>query len=456
MKGKIKTARRKASRLHGATAQFVSLVDAGANETPFTMIKSRNGAKAMTIKKRGKAKTAQRKSHKPLSGNKKSEASVETRTETMIAKMVFDGDVFENEDQVRAYIEEAEWDAEDIEIVQNDDGSFEARSSGLTDDDFEKIGKVDTEEEGVEAFVGQREVEVEAKDADDDEDEDDEEDDEEEEEEEEDDEAETAAKAAAAKKAKSKAEPKKTPAKKADDKKPEPLSKRAEFIKKRKEAQAEAETVAKFDAWDAKYSKGNNTLAETIKAGMQYDGTPPGFFEVQAAFGGAISNIVSGDGMPEGNKQEALNKAAMEFAEIIGALDTYFDEFINADAELVEKAFPEPEKREAIVKWAEGYGDFVAGKVPAAQLVAKTANDQAALAIDYNALSEGMAESIAKTLKPIMDKVDGVSETVQAMSTRSPTKKAADPEDGGSAGDRTVATKKQEAAAADFGKRFLG
>lgn len=57
MKGKIKSARRKASKLHGAEATFVSLVDAGANETPFTIVKSADGAKAMPITKR---KTPQR------------------------------------------------------------------------------------------------------------------------------------------------------------------------------------------------------------------------------------------------------------------------------------------------------------------------------------------------------------------------------------------------------------
>ena len=244
MRGKIKTARREASKLHGATATYVSLVDAGANETPFTMIKSKDGAKAMTIKKR---KTAA-KSHKPLTSAKKGGSdAVETRTETLIAKMVFDGDMFEDEQSVRDYIAKAEWEADEIEVVQNSDGDWEARSDGLTDDDFTKIGKVDTDEDGVEAFVGQREVEVKTEDAsDDDTDEDD-------------DEAETEAKSDddAEDEAETEAKSDDDDAEDEDDDaeaatteekgKKKPMSKRSAFLKRRNEAKAK-ETVAKLDA----------------------------------------------------------------------------------------------------------------------------------------------------------------------------------------------------------------
>lgn len=462
MRAKIKTARKKASKLHGATAQFVSLVDAGANETPFTIIKSKDGAKAMTIKKRGTAgkKTTQSKSHKPLTtGQKKSEGSKETRSETMIAKMVFDASVFETEAEVKSYIVEAEWDAEGIVITKNDEDDWEARVEGVSDEDFIKLDKVATDEEGVEAYVGMREVEIEAKASDDEDDEeaDDSDGDTEvtqkadDEDEEDDDEDEEEVEASM--------DGKKKPAKKAE----ENLTKRQRFLKDRREAVAKAETVKKFDAWDARFSKGN-TLAETIKAGMQYDGTPPGFHEVQAAFSGAVANIVGGDDMPAENKQDALNKAAMEFAEIIGGLDSFFDDFLNAEEEIVAKAFPEEETREAIAKWAEGFGDFASGQLVETKAVAKVKKAAetpvtGTAAIDYNAIGTALADSVAKSLEPIIKQVEDVSEAVTAIATRAPTKKAADPDDSGNAGPRKVKTKAegdQPTAVERFAKSFLG
>lgn len=450
MRGKIKTARKKASKLHGATATYVSLVGAGANETPFTMIKSKAGAKAMTIKKR---KTAA-KSHKPLTSAKKGgKDAVETRTETLIAKMVFDGDLFEDEQSVRDYISKAEWEAEDIEVVQNSDGNWEARSDGLTDEDFSKIGKVDTEEEGVEAFVGQREVEVTAKTeeaSEDDEDTDDNSDDIDEvdatetetkssEDEDDDEEEEEASKEVGKKK---------------------PVSKRKAFLNRRKETKAK-ETVTKFDAWDARFSKGN-TLAKTLAAGMEWDGLPPGYYDVQAAAQSAFANIVADDGMTSEQKQEALNKAAMEMAEIIGGLDTFFDMYLEADEETMAKAFEDKDHRTAISKWADGYADFVADDMSAPEKVAKSDSDTGT-AIDYSKVSETVQDIIAKAVGPLSERLDGMSETVEAISTRAPTKKAAAPEDGGSAGPRKV---KQKAGASNegeaddklqrFGKSFFG
>ena len=458
MRGKIKTARREASKLHGATATFVSLVDAGANETPFTMIKSKDGAKAMTIKKR---KTAAKKSHKPLTSAKKGGSdAVETRTETLIAKMVFDGDMFEDEQSVRDYIEKAEWEADEIEVVQNSDGDWEARSDGLTDEDFTKIGKVDTDEDGVEAFVGQREVEVKTEDTSDDDtdEEDDEADTEAKSDDDADDEAETETKDDASDDDAEDEDD--APAATTEEKgKKKPVSKRSAFIKRRKETKAK-ETVAKFDAWDARFSKGN-TLAKTLADGMEWDGLPPGYYDVQAAAQSAFANIVSDEGLTPEQKQEALNKAALDMAEIVGGLDTFFDAYVGADEETVAKAYDDDKERVAVAKWADGYADFVADE-PAPETVAKAAGD-ASVAIDYSKVTETVQDIIAKAVGPLTEQIDAVSETVEAISTRAPTKKAAAPEDGGSAGPRKVkqkagASKEDEGpdATERFAKSFLG
>lgn len=440
MRGKIKTARKEASKLHGAEATFVSLVDAGANETPFTIVKSADGAKAMSIKKRSKTK----KSHKAL-GTKKKAATPETTTETLIAKMVFSSEHFADEAAVEAYIDEAEWEAETVSIVKNDDGNFEARPNGLEDDDFTKIAKVNLDGEdgveGVEAYVGERQVEVEG-DADDEDDDDTEvttetksdedKDEDDDEDEDEDDDAETEEKAKGKKKptySKGKA----TPAKKAAPK--QKLSKRQQFLAKRADARSKE---VKFDQWDAHFSKGN-TLAKTLKDGMSWDGTPPGFYDVQAAFNSAVANIVTDDGM-EGGKQEALNKAAADYSEIIGGLDTFFDAYVESDEETIAKAFDDEDEREALSKWAEDFADFANSADDEAPAVEKKTVKKAAL---QSTASEGadttnVVALVQKALEPVVKQVEGIGETVEALSTRAPTKKAADATDGDPAAPRAL------------------
>lgn len=445
MRGKIKTARRKASKLHGATASWVSLVDAGANQTPFTITKAAKGANPMAIKKRTSTTGRLKKSHQKLKTNK-DDAAKDVTVENRIAKMVFSTEHFEDEAAVEAYLEEAEWEAEETSITKSEDGStWEVRADGLVDDDFLKMQKVETDDEGVDAYVGQIEV-TKTDDADvEDEDGDDKDGDEEsvaksddDTDAEEDDEIETVdAEGDAAASEEEKGKGKKKPYMKSGDKPKTKLSKRAEFIKKRKEA--ERNTEKKFDAWDARYSKGN-TLAKTLQDGMAWDGVPPGFYEVQAAFNSAVSNIVSGEEVADANKQEALNKAALDYAEIIGGLDTFFDDYIEAESETVQAAFENDEEQlEAVKKWADEFGDYVAGISEAPQKIEKS--DAAPAAIDYNEFGDRVATSIADALQPVMKEVGEIAETVQAMATRTPTKKAADPDDTAPAGARVVSTK---------------
>ncbi len=437
MRGKIKSTRKEVSKLHGANATFVSLVDAGANETPFTIVKSKDGASAMSIKKRGK--TTAKKSHKrTVSPKGKSAKAVETVEETRVASMVFASAQFETEADVQAYIDDAEWDASEITIAKNDDGDWEARADGLTDDDFDKIAEVNLDEEGVSAFVGKRSVEVDAEDASEEDDDDDgeeenldkseddadedEEDDAEEDEDDAEDEDEPVAKSAP--KAKAKAKKAANPQVK--------LSKRAQFLKKRSE---ERVTEKKFDQWGAYFSKGN-TIGKALKDGMAWDGVPPGYYDVQAAFNSAVANIVSDEDMGAG-KQDALNKAASEYAEIIGGLDTFFDAYVESDTETVAKSFEDDDAREALSKWAEGFGDFVAGETEEPKAVAKSA------VVNNTGFDDDKVTQLFKeALEPVAASVAAVTEQVEAIATRSPTKKAVDAEDGTAASPRAL--KKRE------------
>lgn len=422
MRAKVKTTRRKASKLHGATAGYVSLVDRGANETPFKMVKSAEGAGAMSIKKR---KTVAA-SHKKITSGKKAEAET-PKTKTVMAKMVFSQDVFEDESDVREWIEKAEWDAEGISITDDGDGNYVARPEGTTDESFTRMSKVDPESEGVEAYVGEMIVKSEDDDADDDDAEDDAEDDEDDADGDDEDEGDEADKEVkdADKAKETKTEDKPAPAK---------LSKRAEFIAKAKS------TVAKFSGWDAFYSK-KSTLAEALKAGMSWDATPPGFYDVQSAFNGVVQSILSDDA--EGlNKAEALSKAAADYADILVGMDTFFDAYINAGEETVKKTFDTADTPEKLSKWAEGYAQFVAGVAEAPATVAKESVKKAAdpaVAIDHKSI----AELVAKAVEPLAAKVDDVAGVVTKLSDRRQTKKSADLADAGT-GDAPTKERKAE------------
>ncbi len=422
MRAKVKSVRRKASHLHGSTAGYLSLVDRGANETPFKMIKSAEGAGAMGIKKR---KTTEAKSHKKIATGKKSETSP-TTTKTVMAKMVFDQEIFEDEAAVRDWIEKAEWDAEGVSITDDGDGSFVARPEGTTDESFTRLAKVDAESEGVEAFVGTMLVKA---DDDEDDDEDDDDDADADDGDDEDDE-EVEEKGYGKKKpmaAKEKAkddkakDAEKESAKKADDKPATPakLSKRAEFIAKAKSS------VKKFSGWDAFYAK-KSTLSAALEAGMQWDSTPPGFYDVQAAFNGVVTAILGEESMPEGSKEESLKKAAADYADILIGLDQFFDAYIEAGEETVTKAIGD--KAEKLSKWAEGYAQFVGGETEApVKAVKESVKKSDDAAIDHKRIED----LIAKAVEPLTGKIAEVAGVVVKMSERRPTKKAADTTDAG-------------------------
>jgi len=400
MRAKVKKIKQKASQLHGASATYVSLVDRGAAETPFTVIKAAKGDGAMGIKKRTQ------KSHKKVDPGTQTKADDEKLvTKTVMAKMLFDQDLFEDEAAVREWIEKAEWEADGIEITDSGDGFYVARPEGTTDESFARIGKVDTETDGVEAYVGEMQVKAddeEPSDDDDATDDDTEEDD-----------------------ADDNADAGDEPATetKVEDKPKKPLSKRAEFIAK------SAQKIVKFDGWDAFYSK-KSDLAESIKAGMAWDKTPPGFYDVQAAFNGTIAGILGSEDLDTSAKQGALTKAAGEYADIISGLDMFFDTFVNASEDTMTKAVGD-EARESIAKWAEGYAQFVASEgadVGAAtqKKADKPIREQKAAEPKADFDVSKIEDLIKKAVEPLSTQVNEVVGTVQKMADRRPSKKSVD------------------------------
>ena len=399
MQAKVKTARKKASRLHGAKATFVSLVDRGANETPFTIIKSHtskneNGDNTMGIKRRKVAdsKTKTTKSHKAIGSAKRDDKT--PVLEKRMVSLSFSSDVYADEAAVEAALKNTDWEGELVITKNAKSGDFEVREDGLTDDDFEKIAKVDTPDKGVTAFIGMYAINEEDDDADEEEEEVQDSDTSEEEEEEEEE---------------VQASEKVKPKKKA-------LSKRSKYLKARKDASK----LEKFDVWDAKYG-GGDTISKVLEDGMSYDGVPPGVYEVTAAYGAVISNVLKSND-DHADKRTALAKAAVEVATIIADIDEYFETFLDQAEEVVAKVF-KGDNLGHITKWADGHADFLNGDGFAPVAVKKNV-DVAAPTIDYSKLAKAVSEEVGESIEAISDSVADMQRDVEALTNLSQVSKA--------------------------------
>lgn len=428
MKSRRKAAKLSVQRIIEPEAGYISLVDRGANKTPFTVVK-REGHGTMAIKKRGSKKSLKVKKQQP---------PAQTATHTAIAKMVFDAEQFETEAEVLAKVEEMEWEVTALVVTKNDNGDFVVAEEGRDDDFFETISEVETDEDGVSAFVGRYSQTVEASDApaaDADEDADEDADgepeaigksDDDEDGEGADDDAEADADAD------EDAEDGDDDAAADDDaddapEQPAKVSKRKQFLKK-----SQKQRVKKFSFWDAYYSD-DTTLAGVIKEGMSYDDTPPGFEELSISFTTAIKNILSSEDIDD--KKARLDALAAEYAAMLYALDQFFEAFLDADEATLAKSV---ENVDRLTKWAEGY----AAQSSDEEVEAPANDEPVKVAKSAKAdKTQSVEDLLKKALGPITEQVSALGETVADMSTRQTSRKAVSVEDGNSAETQTKSDK---------------
>jgi hypothetical protein len=395
------------------------------------MIKSAEGMGAMSVgikKRTNLAPVNVSKSHKQLNTGRKAEAPA-TIKKTVMAKIVFAKTEFPDQASVEDWIAKAEWEADKIDITEEGD-TFVARPAGTDDESFTKMAPVAADEEGVEAFVGEMEVAAEGADAsteakgltsnDNPDDKLEESDDDEG-----DDDATTEEKATGADGDgmddeggdDAATDKKKKPVKK--------LTKRAAFLAK---VQASVATkVQKFSGWDAFYAK-KSSLSDALEAGMAYDATPPGFYDVQAAFNGVMMAILEDDGATPAAKQESLNKAAMDYADLVGSMDAFFASFIEADETVIAKSFEGTDKAEKLAKWAEDYALAITTKKAVEQPTtekkaeATVETKAAAPAVDTKTIAAMVQEAVA----PVLEQFSELSGTVSKLADRRQQKKSAD------------------------------
>jgi hypothetical protein len=120
------------------------------------------------------------------------------------------------------------------------------------------------------------------------------------------------------------------------------------------------ERTVKYDFWGAMMSNEGN-LFGVLKDGQDYDGVPPGMMEVLDAVYFTASNILTSD---DANKEASLKQLGSDFAEITFGLYELFQKIEGGAAEedttKAIKALKVPEaKQEALIKWAASFKDAI-------------------------------------------------------------------------------------------------
>lgn len=320
MRIKPKEAKARIRLLTNPEPVAMALVDQGACQTPFNVVK--NAKKVTTGKGRNE-----------MSKKLRLKAGKGSKRQPVIQKMQFSKAQFPTEKSVRQYLDKKNVegfgdieDGDDIWIVPTTE-DLEGKTVG-------KAKSTPGRDDGVTVFV------LEAKSTDDEEDEDEDEDestsksdedgddedgdDEDEDDDEEDEEA--SKRASKVTIVDGKSTKKKVKSKKGDDENSEPV----------------LDLSQKYDWWGA-YMSGEQSLTDVLKDGMSYDALPPGMDEVMFALSKAAGNILADTDMSSEDKRSKLATVGSEFGTITMDLFEVFDAAIedaekSVDADIRKKA----------------------------------------------------------------------------------------------------------------------
>lgn len=318
--------------------EFVSLVNHGANQTPFKTLK------ADSFEPQEQQKNPEDKSRMNAQMLQKIKKAAQDNG-VALQRMVFAMTEFETVDSVRKYLNDHGYEGGEI-VKAEDEDHYEVIARSV--DDFISLEPV-TSENGVTRYLGDlAEVEAEevekaeadkGKEADEDKADDEKEkadEDKKEEAEDKDKKVEEPAPAADE-------EDKKDDdgsEKEADEKeeKDDDGSDKKEEKEEDKPAEEKAEKVSKYEAWWANYSD-STSLGGVLKKGAEDDGTPPAFHELTHAMSVAVGNSVK--------KGEAANISAItkEYGEMLVKLVEVFGIEGDMDEEMAQKFFAESAKK---------------------------------------------------------------------------------------------------------------
>ncbi len=430
MKPRTNVSRRVVTVLKKPTAKFVSLVDHGANQTPFDTVKQANGVKCMAraLKKVKKPKAS-------ATTTKKTEA-VDDLSASGVLRLEFSKKNFKDEDAVQAYLDENNW--EDCEIVE-EKTKFVVKSTAYTEDDFESVREVEVPStKGVSAFVGnlldtaeededEENSQKSSGSDDDDELEEDEEnedeDDEDEDDGENDDEVEDTTKSGAPKPltaAEEQAlddedeengedddnsedddasetededdeEASETEDEGSDDTADDADKAKKTVMKTCHSNKAVDQYIRKFDHYGA-YLSGGMSLNEVMSDGM-VDGVPPGVDEIMYALRKSVGNALK-DGQ---DTKKSINTIASEFSEAVIAIDTVWRKLLK-DGDTAQKAA------------AKKYFASLEADDADLQTSAKSAKG-----VDEKVISELVTKAVGEAIAPLNTTIEKQAKTIALL-----------------------------------------
>lgn len=369
MKQKTKLVEKQVDYLKNGQPRFVSIVDHGANQTPFAVLKSIKGEKTMP-------KSTTTKTKKRLRLVRKGEKLAGVR------KLTFAKEYFATDELVSKYLEDNNWDG--YSIVENAT-HFEAANEDVTDKEFKSLRRVKVVN-GVEAFVGEATSKA-AENADI-----------------EDEGAEEAAKA--------------------EEEAEEEAVEAETEIAAAEEAGTEVksvERVCKFDYWGA-YMSGENSLEGVMKDGMK-DGVPPGFDEIMISMSVAVSNTLTSSA-ENSSKKALLDTIGTEFADVVYNVYEVFNKTMELESKSDnQQAFLDNTQKfidtnKSVVE-TKSVGETTTDDVNA--LMIKTISELATTVAKLTAKIDGVDEIASKAVEV----ASKAANDVETFSKKSPTKKAA-------------------------------
>jgi hypothetical protein len=263
--------------LEDARPKFASLVKHGANETPFTEVKS---AEIDTEDKEcyKKSEEIMKLKHVLKEAEQQEELELAIKGASVVHKLVFDNGVFDSEDAVKSYADEK---YEDYTITKSDSG-YEIVNKAA--EEFSETREIKLNDKGVTAVVGYPVEDGLSSKSEEDE---------------------------KANKNSGKGKYKKSTKKSV--KKESELVTTLKSLKDNKLIKKSEEVVQKLDMFDA-YYEGGKTLAETLDAAN--DGMPIGIHEINTLFYYTLKNIL----MEDSPDMSEIDSLVVEFGNVIKAL----------------------------------------------------------------------------------------------------------------------------------------
>lgn len=466
MKSKHRSFVRRVTSLVDADPTFVSLVSAGANGSPFNVVKQEKPTMGVKVKPRKVAKqgenagaVAVRKNSNNRVGKARDVVKTDIADTRAITKFFYSKEEYDTEDSVREHIEKSDFEG-GYEIEETDD-QFVVTA---TDVDVARIAKsavIETGDDGVTAEVsilkdaaagdeseedGEDDEEADDGEEDDDESSDDESTDDDSTGDDEDDgEEDDGEDGAEGKQPDQKSAQKKPAAKKTAAPAPVAKSKKAAFLEElaAEEDQDADEPVEsklqKFDFWEV-YDSASSDFLTLLKDGCS-DGLAPGYDDVMWTFGQSVRKTLAGDD----DASTTLKKNADDFISVVIGMHELFSNIVNADMGVVAKA--DKGRADGLTKWAKSFGKELVAKVERSKpATTNTVN----VAKSDGASAEDIASAVESAVAPLAAQLTAVTKVVDNIAQRRQLSKGIEPADGTtSEGAQPAPTKKTTTPAQD-------